>query len=102
MQSLFGIQARASRRPPLPPPSPSARSNPVCYDRTEFTYDSITLYGWPSGGGIVVLEATDPPPPSLYRRHTDQVSENHSGQKLLRLGAKAFNGLECYEFVDVD
>lgn len=58
--------------------------------------DTITLHGWPSRGGVVILENATPPdfdflhldtldPP--LRRHPDQATEDAFCQALLRLGA---------------
>jgi hypothetical protein len=64
--------------------------------RTRIHYDSVDLQGWPSRGGIIVLENATPPdfdyvgldpldPP--LRRSADQDAEDAFCQALLRLGA---------------
>jgi hypothetical protein len=83
--------------------------------RTSLDQDTVTLYGWPSRGGIIVLENATPPdfdflhldhldPP--LRRDSDQDAEDAFCQALLRLGAtwwdsesrRAFVGkLESYD-----
>jgi hypothetical protein len=64
--------------------------------RLSFQINCVNLYGWPSRGGVIVLENATPPdfdfleldnldPP--LRRNPDQSAEDEFCQKLLRLGA---------------
>jgi hypothetical protein len=70
--------------------------------------DSVSVWAWPSRGGLIVLERATPvdftflgfdavhPPP---RRDRDQDAEDGLCQKLLLLGAKWFDSEARYRFV---
>ena len=71
--------------------------------RISFGTPTITVYGWPSGGGVIIfgdaspadldfldLDGRDPP----MLRHESREEEDGFCQKLLLLGAKVV-GLEC-------
>jgi hypothetical protein len=102
-------------RPTPPPPSDSARStNPVqrpqhlCGPRTVYDsvkdvskrvdfYEEITIFAWPSRGGVIVLERPCPAdfdflgldrldPPK--KRHVTRQEEDDFAQRLLLLGGK--------------
>lgn len=101
--------------PPPPPPSDSARiTNPVqrplhiCGPRTIYDsvkdlskridfYEEITIFAWPSRGGVIVLEKPCPAdfdflglnrldPPK--KRHATRQEEDDFAQRLLLLGGK--------------
>ena len=76
--------------------------------RTTFGDFKVTLWGWPSRGGVIVLERAMAPdfeflgliqtnPPEL--RDTDQENEDIFCQQLLLLGAKWYDSIERYDFV---
>jgi hypothetical protein len=76
--------------------------------RTKINENSINLQGWPSRGGIIVLENATPPdfdylgldpldPP--LRRDADQDAEDAFCQALLRLGATWWDSQARYTFV---
>jgi hypothetical protein len=86
----------ATPRPPLP------------MRRFVYLSDSVSLWAWPSRGGLIVLERVtivdigflgiDPVNPRL-NRDPDQDAEDQFCQQLLLLGAKWFDSLQRYEFV---
>lgn len=76
--------------------------------RTKLNDDTIALYGWPSRGGVIVLENATPPdfdflqldtldPP--LRRDPDQSAEDSFCQALLRLGATWWNSEARQTFI---
>jgi hypothetical protein len=76
--------------------------------RTTFGDFQVTLWGWPSRGGVIVLEHVTAPdfeflglvqtsPPEL--RDIDQENEDIFCQQLLLLGAKWYDSIERYDFV---
>ena len=76
--------------------------------RTLLERDKVTLHGWPSRGGIIVLEHAAPPdfdflhldaldPP--LRRDPDQAAEDIFCQGLLRLGATWWDSEKRCHFV---
>jgi hypothetical protein len=76
--------------------------------RTSLNQDTVTLQGWPSRGGTIVLENATPPdfdflhldpldPP--LRRSGDQAAEDAFCQSLLRLGATWWNSETRRSFV---
>lgn len=76
--------------------------------RTCLDQDTITLQGWPSRGGIIVMENATPPdfnflrldsldPP--LRRDFDQIAEAAFCQALLRLGATWWDSEARRDFV---
>ncbi len=86
------------QNPPLSSPSLGKHRahNLRISHRTSLKQDTVTLHGWPSRGGIIVLEDATPPdfdfldldpldPP--LRRNADQDGEDAFCQGLLRLGA---------------
>lgn len=93
------------------PPGPTCVQLLPFYDptvRTELTFDTITLYGWPSRGGIIVLLnvtavdfdflGLDPLDPPL-RRPRDQDAEDAFCRRLLLLGAKWWDSEARYHFL---
>lgn len=106
------IQNREPRRarigaPPGPPPIDATL-------RTVFEETSVSLWGWPSRGGLIVLqcatavdfdflglERKKPP----LRRHSSPSAEDDFCRRLLLLGAKWFDSRARYGFfrrLDVD
>ncbi|KAF2275601.1 uncharacterized protein EI97DRAFT_434011 [Westerdykella ornata] len=76
--------------------------------RTSLNQDTITLHGWPSRGGVIVLESATPPdfdflhldpldPP--LRRDADRDAEDAFCQALLRLGATWWDSEARRDFV---
>ena len=76
--------------------------------RTVFGEFHVILFGWPSRGGIIVLEPVTAPdfeflgliqtgPPEL--RDVDQENEDIFCQKLLLLGAKWYDSIERRDFI---
>ena len=76
--------------------------------RTTLNQDTVSLQGWPSRGGIIVLENATPPdfdflqldpldPP--LRRNADQDAEDAFCRALLRLGATWWNSESRRRFV---
>ena len=76
--------------------------------RTSLNQDTITLHGWPSRGGVIVLENATPPdfdflhldaldPP--LRRDPDQTAEDAFCQALLHLGATWWDSEARRDFV---
>ena len=76
--------------------------------RTTFGDFEVTLLGWPSRGGVIVLEhatATDfefldltqTSPPQL--RDMNQENEDIFCPQLLLLGAKSYDSIERYDFI---
>jgi hypothetical protein len=76
--------------------------------RTSFQEHHVNLYGWPSRGGVIVLEHATPPdfgflnldhldPP--LRRDPDPKAEDKFCQKLLHLGATWWDSEERRRFV---
>lgn len=76
--------------------------------RTKLNDDTTTLYGWPSRGGVIVLENATPPdfdflqldpldPP--LRRNPDQAIEDIFCQNLLRLGATWWDSEARQQFI---
>jgi hypothetical protein len=76
--------------------------------QTVFLENSISVWGWPSRGGLIVLEhattldfeflGLDLIHPSM-RRNPNQEDEDKLCQRLLMLGAKWFDSRERYGFV---
>jgi hypothetical protein len=76
--------------------------------RTVFSEQSVSLWGWPSRGGLIVLRnvtgadfdflGLDPVHPPL-QRSPDQDEEDEFCQQLLLLGAKWFDSKSRYVFV---
>lgn len=86
--------------PKTPPRAPT--------DRTVFLERSISLWGWPSLGGLIVLESTGPVDfdylgldrfQPVATRSSSQDEEDTFCQKLLHLGARWFDNRERYGFV---
>jgi hypothetical protein len=87
------------------PPKP-ARAPPT--NRIVFLFSSASIWGWPSRGGLIVLEhATaldvsflgfDPVLPPLSRDR-NQDAEDKLCQRLLMLGAKWFDSADRYRFI---
>lgn len=83
-------------------------SPPILIDRTVICQHHISLRGWPSRGGLIVLShvtaldfeflGLDPINPPLRRDH-NQDSEDKFCQQLLLLGAKWFDSHERWSFV---
>ena len=77
-------------------------------ERTVFLLDSISVWGWPSRGGLIVLNhatsldfdflGLDPIHPPM-RRDPNQEAEDRLCQRLLLLGAKWFDSRDRYGFV---
>jgi hypothetical protein len=77
-------------------------------ERTVFLTDSISIWGWPSRGGLIVLEhataldfdflGLDHVNPPL-RRYPNQDAEDKLCQRLLLLGTKWFDSRDRYGFV---
>jgi hypothetical protein len=76
--------------------------------RTSLNQDTITLHGWPSRGGVIILENATPPdfdfllldafdPP--LRRDPDQTAEDAFCQALLHLGATWWDSEARRDFV---
>lgn len=76
--------------------------------RTVFGDFQVILFGWPSRGGVIVLEHVTAPdfeflgliqtsPPEL--RDVDQEKEDTFCQKLLLLGAKWYDSIERHDFI---
>lgn len=76
--------------------------------RTRIHYDSVSLQGWPSRGGLIVLDHATPPdfdylgldpldPP--LRRNADQDAEDAFCQALLRLGATWWDSEDRCTFI---
>lgn len=76
--------------------------------RTLLNQDNITLHGWPSRGGVIVLENATPPdfdflhldpldPP--LRRDPDQTAEDAFCRGLLRLGATWWDSEARRDFI---
>lgn len=87
----------ASKTPPRPPT-----------DRTVFLERSVSLWGWPSLGGLIVLESTGPADfdylgldrlQPVATRSSSQDEEDAFCQNLLQLGARWFDSRERYGFV---
>lgn len=88
-----------------------ASAKPLRYpptERTVFLEDSISVWGWPSRGGLIVLESVtaldfdflglDSLHPPM-RRDPNQDTEDMLCQRLLLLGAKWFDSRDRYGFV---
>jgi len=77
-------------------------------ERMVFHEDRVSIWGWPSRGGLIVLDNTtavdieflglDPVKPRL-RRDSDQDAEDRFCQLILRLGAKWFDSRDRFGFV---
>lgn len=114
VQIIFTIAMRtfAHRR------NPDQRRGIVCgprkprryppINRTLFLEDSVLILGWPSRGGVIVLERATAPdfdflgldrihPP--MRRDRNQDAEDDLCQRLLMLGAKWFDSYNRYRFI---
>lgn len=86
-------------------PRPRPRGPP---ERVVFLEDSVSVWAWPSRGGLIVLEratsldfdylglSTVNPP---LTRDEDKDAEDDLCQRLLQLGAKWFDSRERYGFV---
>lgn len=102
-----------SRRNKYPPQSRRCVCGPgrVSYDttcRTVFDPDSVTIYAWPSRGGVIVYDNADTidfeflglnpvaPPPS---RLGDQHAEDRFCQRLLMLGAVWHDSIDRFHFL---
>ncbi len=100
----------SQRNPPLKSPSLGRHRahNLRISRRTSLNQDTITLHGWPSRGGVIVLEnathhefdflhldALDPP----LRRDPDQTAEDTFCRALLRLGATWWDSEARRDFV---
>lgn len=103
------------------PPAPRHPTTPT--RRTAWTMTSLSLWAWPSKGGLIVLDnATapdlsfldfhttdpsrplDPAKPPMYlttppTRHQDQRAEDMFAHKLLSLGAKYYESEARYRFL---
>ncbi|GAB7332294.1 hypothetical protein MBLNU13_g04129t1 [Cladosporium sp. NU13] len=95
------LARKAIGGPSKPPPRP-----PI--ERTVFLERSISLWGWPSRGGLIVLESAGPVDfdylgldrfQPLAQRSSNQDDEDAFCQKLLQLGARWFDSSERYGFV---
>lgn len=88
-----------------PAKTPPRTSN----ERVVFLERSISVWGWPSRGGLIVLETAGPVEfdhlgldrlqPTESYRSSDHGEEDVFCQKLLQLGARWFDGRERYGFV---
>lgn len=100
MSPLFTPRARNNRVYRCPPPRPPAFVRKCPYDatvRTRFTDEDVTIYAWPSRGGVIILDHADaidfeflqlnPLNPPTHRLD-NQVAEDAFCQRLLLLGAK--------------
>jgi hypothetical protein len=98
------------RNPPLRSPALGVyrAHNFRISQRTCLKQDTVNIQGWPSRGGIIVLENATPPdfdflhldpldPPLL--RSTDQDAEDALCQGLLRLGATWWDSEARYRFI---
>jgi len=87
---------------------PAKPSRPPPTKRTVLLQNSVSVWGWPSRGGLIVLEhvtaldfdflgldSIHPP----MRRDPDQHAEDKLCQRLLLLGAKWFDSYDRYTFV---
>lgn len=92
---------KAIGAPAKPPPRPPT-------ERTVFLERSISLWGWPSRGGLIVLESAGPVDfehlgldrfRPLAFRSSGQDEEDAFCKELLRLGARWFDSRERYGFV---
>lgn len=96
--SRSAYEDQRHQNPPLKNPSQGKHRahNFRISQRTSLKQDSVQLFGWPSRGGLIVLENATPPdfdflnldpldPP--LRRDADQIAEDAFCQDLLRLGA---------------
>ena len=116
---LYSVSPTKMRTPShmRPPPclghrkqlgAPKKRHPPDHNDRTCFFYDTISIRGWPSRGGLIVLRpitaveyeflGLDVINPSLYR-DSNQDAEDQFCQRLLSLGAKWYDSLSRYRFI---
>jgi hypothetical protein len=77
-------------------------------NRMVFLGNTISVWAWPSRGGLIVLERVTPvdldflgldPLRLPLERDADQDAEDGFCQQLLRLGAKWFDSVERYQFV---
>lgn len=106
MRTPAHLQKPNRKRGPLGAPAKPLRRPPI--NRTVFLQDSISVWGWPSRGGLIVLEcataldfeflgldALHPP----IRRDPNQEAEDKLCQRLLLLGAKWFDSRDRYGFV---
>lgn len=107
-ESVFDIQK--GQNPPLRSPDLGVRRahNLHISRRTSFDQSNVCLYGWPSRGGIIVLENATPPdfeylhlnpldPP--LRRDPEQGAEDEFCRGLLRLGATWWDSEARRDFV---
>ncbi|KAF1808041.1 hypothetical protein P152DRAFT_517827 [Eremomyces bilateralis CBS 781.70] len=87
---------------PKPKPSPPERSRVVLLD------DSVSVWGWPSRGGLIVLEQATALDFEMLQldsvnlalaRDDDRAREDEHCQRLLWLGARWFDSRERYGFV---
>lgn len=104
-REVYERQGKANRNG-LCAPSRPRRDPPT--RRINFLRDSVSVWAWPSRGGLIVLEQATPvdfdflgfdtvhPP---IRRHRDQDAEDALCQKLLLLGAKWFDSEARFSFV---
>ena len=97
-------------------PNRRLRKGPIHYGplpafamyRFVYLQRSVSLWAWPSRGGLIVLERAtaidmdllglDPVHPSP-RRDPDQEAEDHFCQQLLQLGARWFDSRQRYQLV---
>lgn len=106
MRTPAHLQKPNCKRGPLGAPAKPLRHPPT--QRTVFLQDRISVWGWPSRGGLIVLErataldfdflgldSLHPP----MRRDPDQEAEDKLCQRLLLLGAKWFDSRDRYGFV---
>jgi hypothetical protein len=92
---------KAIGRPANPQPRPPTQ-------RVLFVERSISVWGWPSRGGLIVLERAGPLDfdhlgldrlQPVASRSSDQDEEDAFCQKILQLGARWFDSRERYGFV---
>ncbi|KAK2600980.1 hypothetical protein N8I77_010468 [Diaporthe amygdali] len=93
------------RRGPI---CPSPRRKPEPFERIVCLDNHLNIWGWPSRGGIIVLEhvngldfeflGLDPVDPPM-QRDPDQDAEDAFCQRLLLLGAKWFDSNQRHGFV---
>ncbi|KAI1414465.1 hypothetical protein F5Y13DRAFT_197455 [Hypoxylon sp. FL1857] len=106
MRTPKHLQNPNYKRQRIGQPAPSRVRPPN--DRTVFVDNTVSLWAWPSRGGLIVLEnATaldfsflqlDPVNPPMTRDQ-DQEVEDKFCQKLLLLGARWFDSRDRYGFV---
>jgi len=93
VRNALGRPAKPRNRPPI--------------ERVVFMEREISIWGWPSRGGLIVLERAGPLDfdhlglnrlqPATFRA-SDQNEEDAFCQKLLQLGARWFDSRERYGF----